>query len=244
MFNLPKLPFYNKIKPVVLNAYTDSEVIHALTPLTMTSKCPYKPYNPDPNPRVRETGSFKTCYGNVSSNNRSITMPMWGENLVRVENGELQILESMRSIYPIVSHDDPDYIPTHKSLRILKFTSPWGIHCEEPVHFVAANHVRNTTPLNVPSGVLEFTYQHDFNIFFKLDVGADQEFKIPHAHPLLQLWPLTDRPIKLNCQFNPDMYHAFKDRGKASPYLRVNNLKQSKKMDNYPKKLPPLKFKK
>lgn len=237
-----KLPFFNRKRYVVLKCYTDAELVNQFTPVTITAKCKHDVYDKRRNLKERWNGSFKTCYGNVKSYRTSVTVPCWHDYKVIVEDRRIDVLSSQRGTRngkpEIKDHTvDPDW-HSQSGLAIFKIASPWAFECgdHKDLKWVYANHILNTTNLNSPSGMLTFYYQHDVNIFFKIDPKYNHQFEIPFKTPLAQLYPLTDLPLEVETSYNPTRFHQLKERGFNLPHMSGVMVK----MDHHKLDMPPI----
>lgn len=83
----------------------------------------------------------------------------------------------------------------------VKFVSPWHIVCEEltPFMFLDCYWSRNTqNQYTIPPGIVEYKYQHSahINTFFSR-AHETYSILIEHGQPMVQVVPLSDRPVKV-----------------------------------------------
>lgn len=213
-----KLPFYNPKNYVLFRFVTCSPFAleHAVPTLTLKAKHDvFSERSSCPRERLKRSvdASFKTCFGLTESYRRSITFPNWCDFLVDVEDGELNILTSAKGgIKPLVTkHDDHDY-QMQKGMVMVKFTSFWSVETEgdtDSTMCVTGAHILNTTPMMIPTAVIDFKHpQHDINIFNKIDTSYDHNYKIPFGHPLVSLFPLTTKEIRVETEYDHEKYHS------------------------------------
>ena len=107
---------------------------------------------------------------------------------------------------------------THRNLKIL---TGWRFCCSEYVKFYMAPMTWDDYQEDdyfVTSGLIDFKYNHSTNIHTWIDIRKEHEFVIPMGRPMQHIIPLTERPIKLNLEWIPEIDM---DR-KAASYFQGN----------------------
>ena len=81
-------------------------------------------------------------------------------------------------------------------MKIVKHEVPWLCECSHPdVPFVMARSIFNTTPMCIPSGVTSIGMNPTLNFF--QHVFPNEEYMIPFNAPLLQMYPQSELPVKV-----------------------------------------------
>lgn len=211
-----KLPFFNRKNYVLFRFYTPSPfaAAHAAPSLTLHAK--HETFNVIPKcPREKlhrsMEPSFKTCFGLVSQYKRSITLPMWAEFCVDVHEGQLSVNHSTKGDMKqqVDVHNDRDYL-MQKGMVMLKFNSLWAVTTEGDIDSttcISGQHILNTTGMMIPTGIIDFKApQHDWNVFNKVDTSYDHTYKIPFAHPIQALFPITEKEIIVETELSHEKY--------------------------------------
>lgn len=230
-----KLPFYNRKNYTLLRFVGNSQYAHDFAPPTLTGRAKHctfadKSSSKSDNLQKDLQGTFRTCYGLVSSYNKSITIPNWADIVISVDDKKLDVLSSAKigQSWNVTDHtEDPDYnMP--KGMAILKFVNPWRVEMETSEtnpEFVCASHLLNTTPMMIPTGVVTFKYQPDLNIFNKVNCNYNQQYKIPFKHPLIQVFPLSSSKLYIETEYDPDKYQKLSHLNTGIPYYRGSHIK-------------------
>lgn len=221
-----KLPFINRERYILIKAYTFDRAVHRDKTLAMTgtsvgvlNRCPVSS-------KTNWEVDFSTCYGMNAAMKRSLTLSSWSEILVEYsedphiadhihppDNGLLKVM-------PI--KDDPVY-PKQKNARLYKIITPWMLTCNKDINFVMANHLMNTLPMNIPTGIIHFETTHAPHLFTTLHLG--QKYKIPYKAPLAQIFPMSDLPLHLETYWDNDMFRGLFDARLNRPFFRANGIK-------------------
>jgi hypothetical protein len=106
-----------------------------------------------------------------------------------------------------------------------KLTSAWAIEEETGVQFVMAQHIRNNSLMRIPSGILNFKYQHSVNIF-NLVAKHDHSFTVKPGLPIVALYPLTEKKLYVESYHDEDRYSYLNKKDSARPYFDANMIKR------------------
>lgn len=228
-----KLPFYNRKNYTLLRFVGNSKYAYDLAPPTLTGKakhCTFSGKRIEDDLQRTVQGTFRTCYGLVSSYNKSITIPNWADIMISVNDDKLDVLSSAKigPAFEVTDHtDDPDF-NMQKGMSVLKFVNPWRVEMETSEtnpEFVVASHLLNTTPMMIPTGVVTFKWQHDLNIFNKVNCNYNQQYKIPFKHPLVQVFPLSKSKLYIETEYDPVKYNQLSHVNTGIPYFRGTHIK-------------------
>lgn len=228
-----KLPFYNRKNYTLLRFVGNSKYAAELAPPTLTARAKHCTFSDKPAENALQRaaqGTFRTCYGLVSSYKKSITIPNWSDFMVVVNESKLDVLSAAKqgSVFNVSDHtEDPDY-KMHDGMMMLKLVNPWRVELETSEtnpEFVCASHLLNTTPMMIPTGVITFKWQHDLNIFNRVDCNYDHTYKVPFMHPLVQLFPLSESKLYIETEYNPEKYQQLGHVNLGVPYFRGTHVK-------------------
>lgn len=223
-----KLPFFNRQRYVVLKCYVANERLNEMAPMSLSSKL--EPIKTD----VGKNISFRTCYGHITGLKRSVTLPMWTEfRVVSQYEGKDETLYQLPTHIP--NNDKPSvdfshrHDPTYHSpdCYITKIISPWVVEEKTGVNWVVAHHIRNSTPMRIPSGINNFKYDHYTHIF-NLVHKKPHEYFVPFKTPVLALYPMTDLPLHVETYYDPQRIDKLNEQASYHPYLRGSMLKLSR----------------
>ena len=174
--------------------------------------------------------SFAGCYGYIKGMKKSAVLKAWTEmyfeGLGPDEGVRFRWADLADGLSEIKIHEDPIY--KDKNNVLTKVINTWRFEETTGVHFVAAKHIRNISPMAIPSGLVTFKSVHQCNIFNLVHVNQPK-YKIKFGQPLLALYPMSELPLHVECIFDPvkhgQLHHQTSRRG----YFKGNDLKLSKK---------------
>lgn len=188
-----KLPFFNRKRYIVLKCYTDNKFHVEQCPVVISSKLKTEKHKELERPNQR---TFRHCYGSVAGMKLSATMPSWTTFDVEVINNDARYditdLNNGKTFVEFNHSNDPYY--NSKDCWVSKIVNPWMLYEETGVNFVYCKHLKNTTPMAVPSGVVNFKYNHGAHVFNLLH-KVPHEYRIPFNIPMMALYPMSDLPL-------------------------------------------------
>lgn len=214
--------------------YTGSKYALEEAPVTLLHKAKHDTFNNRPATCPIENQmqtSFRTCYGLTAAYKRSIVMPNWCEFIVKVKDGELSYLSSAVSgdFFKVENHTpDPDFkmLP---GMSMTKIVNIWRVEVESDdpnPEFLCSSSILNTSPMNIPVGMLTFKYQYDINIFNKVDTSYNHHYKVPFGHPLVQLFPMRhDTNIHIETYYDIDKWQKLSAINAAAPHFKGTHIK-------------------
>lgn len=153
----------------------------------------------------KEKVNMRNCYGMTSMYQHGLIIPMWCD--FQVDIGEIGLDftywvsadgQTMVDNHPPSQHNSfwhPD------KYAHLKLVSPWFAVCDEVVPFfwLDCGWNRNTQDeYSIPQAIVEYKYQGttNVNVLFHRKPQKYSCF-IRHGEPLVQIVPLSDRPLKI-----------------------------------------------
>mgnify|MGYP000058912569 CR=1 FL=1 len=221
-----KLPFFNRKRYLDIKCYTDVQFHIDECPITLSSKLPaMKPCRDV----AKYDVSFRTCYGDIAGMKRSLAVPSWTEMdfkcVSEKEGAFYRYADTCQGNSKIEPHNDPYYQP--RSGTIVKIGSPWMIEEKTGVEFVVAKHIRNMTPMAIPSGITRYDKIHVVNIFNLLP-NRPFEYRVPFKKPLVALYPMSDLPMHVECIYDPAMRTRLADKCLNYGHFTANLLKLTK----------------
>lgn len=215
-----KIPFLNKQQYIVLKCYTNNSVVAEALPIS----------NKPPLMRNKPTKgkTFKSCYGRLMSEKRSATVRMWQS--LRVRSGEDGITMST----PDGNLSNFDYSHNYdehyrlSGMSVVKIMTPWVLQEATGVEFVHASHIRNTSQMRIPSGIVNFKHQHAITIF-NLISDHPHEYMVSAGAFLTSLYPLSDKPLHVEAFYDVKKHEELYYKA-ASKMFFDNNLLRVKRL--------------
>lgn len=163
------------------------------TPAWWTNKNNYKPH-------------ITSCSGIIELYKRSITIPLWVDFEIELNNKNISNI-FVPGVHPdnmyeyVVAHHSEQYNNAYDDYHHIKLINPWLIETAEMVPFLLIDAVwnRNTfEDYTIPSGMLEFKYQHSchINIFVKKSKEY-KKIKFEGGSKFVQLIPLYEKELEI-----------------------------------------------
>lgn len=221
-----KLPFINRRKYVLIEAYTDIKRYVDDVPLMLTKD--YKPTHlnarklSDHEKRTRPT--FNTCHGRISGLRNSITYLSISEHLIQSFPDRIEFEKpDLNKVLGFEVQNDPTLRPN--GVHVVKGFSPWFLQCNnKDVHFVFTSHMLNTTGVPIVTGVATNNGMNLINYFMYVSKQR-ATYHIPFKMPLLQIFPLTDLPIHLEVSLDRQKVEEVQSHIFSRPYFVSYNKK-------------------
>ena len=229
---LKKLPFLNRKRYIVLKAYTRNSAYLENVPIKIGSKeCPVKNKNDFDRDN---TASFATCYGRLEGLNRSATVEMPTDLYMScsAKGEDLNIQDKYADKYSkdfSVSYDhvhDKNYVS--KNLLVSKVIMPWMLQEETGINFVVARHIRNMSPMIIPTGVCNYKFQHALNVFNCIPKQT-LSYDISMGDKLVSIYPLSEKKLVVESYYDPEKYSELRDRNLYQPFWKGSTLKLLKR---------------
>lgn len=200
--------FWKKNKTIVLHAYTDQQDQYdAYQPMLARKfipdwwkKIPLHRETDMPGYPKMPVATLRDCPAINGILKEGIIFPAWAEMHIKVDSGGNTFTHTVPDYIQTGSHDHRDWQFHKPNMQLIKFTSPWCLTEETGVNFVWIkpdwHHEDPLAYWGIP-GIIEYKYQHAClnNIMVKMDT----KLKIPAGLPWLQLIPMSDKPIELEC---------------------------------------------
>ena len=159
--------------------------------------------------------TFNGCQGRIAGLRNSITVRNHCEyDIIADKEKWKAVVPAGNKIFIIEPQNDAIYRP--KDINVARVTCPWLIESSKPeVNYVLASHILNTTGLSIISGVLSGKFA-SLNYFINIP-KQDITYVVPFKHPVLQLFPLTELPVHIVSEYNPQKYHELAAIGISRP---------------------------
>lgn len=202
-----------KKKPLKLEAYAPVGDLAEYFPITPTRDSLPPWYNNIPK---HDDNTVKNCMGFRDLMGHGFLIPAWGDFEVKISpNGRAEVETPVIQQGPSfmqhnIAREAPNAWPAYTNV---KFNTPWWFYCEEPIKWLVVDptwHRKDPTQYAIPTGVLEFRYNNQalVNTLWKTQ---EREYltKIRAGDALLQLIPVTERPVELELKIlTEDIYVA------------------------------------
>jgi hypothetical protein len=201
--------FFNKIKPLKLEAYAPVGDLLDYFPIVKSNKIL-------PNwfknlPKSINDNNVRNCTGIKDLYNEGFMIPSWGEYFISVQpNRQVQVESPVQLQYGHSSRHDleveaPGAWPNYVNIKL---HNPWWFWCNEPVKWVLIQPVWNQEEpgeWTVIPGVTEFRYNNQANIntIFRV-METEYTTKINTGEELVQMIPITERPVELELKVLTD----------------------------------------
>lgn len=202
-------------RKVRLNCYTHLSSVIELQPIKKAVKNPswwskvkslYEVYDAKKAMHIK-TPTIKTCPGTVDYIRKPININLWTDLEIIVHpDGKIKSSGPMNSpdgIDTVDVHSTKQYHPDlYGNSVVVKLVSPWVIQSDDETDFLLAEthyspELRNMGITVIP-GILNFKYQHSFNVFLVLPVKEEKyKINLKYDMPLASLFPMTEREVDI-----------------------------------------------
>lgn len=159
--------------------------------------------------QANQASTVRSCYGINTLLKTGFVMRAWSDVSILVyPNGEIASA-TPNGTFNVTAHPTGQHTGYMDGYRFIKLGSPWYMFDESDTKYMFTNlPYHSQLPLDyiVPTGILEFNYQHDSNFFLGVKVKPEPyEVYIPAGTPLAHLIPLTEDKIELNVEFDKNV---------------------------------------
>lgn len=178
-------------------------------------------YNPISNMTI-DVPTARVCDGIINMMSRGIIIPSWSDIKIECSSGQV-LCHSPCGLGIVESHSREqvwdDLYPGYSQVKLI---SPWLFKTQEDIKFVWTrcdwHNTEQYKNAEIMSGVLDFKYQHASHV----QMFVDGELNISAGDPLVQMFPLTEKKIKLK-------YHLIENQD----YQNILGTKVVKYVGNY-----------
>jgi len=213
-----KIPYLKRERYIVLKVYTSLHYLAEKAPIVVSKKA--VPAFPDIGPRQ---SGFQTCYGFVGSLKRSATIFSPCDFHMTCDGEDYVYTWPPQMDFHVINHNDQQWSP--RDMFVSKLRIPFAVECNKPeTHFVMGSHILNDTEMHIPTGVITFDHMADCNIFNYIP-KKPLEYFVPFKKPLAQLYPLSDLPLHVECEFNLEKFESLRRLGESNCAFRNSHLK-------------------
>jgi hypothetical protein len=224
---MPKLPFLNRKRYIVLKCYTNHAGVHKHSPMTLgDDDVTPQPTNPE---YLSKTQYFSHCWSRLETRKRSATVRSPAAFRV-VSDGQNSVSHSIardeETFRIVFDHDSDETYGTDRHTFLSKLAMPWKCYEETGVNFVMARHMRNKTQMNILSGVTSFKVSPDINIFNLISKDAHR-YEVSFNTPLISIYPMSDLPLHVESYFDPEKFAEVSQLG-YMPCFRSSARKKEK----------------
>lgn len=221
-----KLPFFNRKRYIVLKCYSWHAGAVEKVPIFVGDG---EKINSGKSEKfMHQNMTFSTCWSRINSRKKCATILAPCSTRFDTNGEVVQWLNANSDDILNVSfeHEADEVYGKEKDTIVVKVILPWHIEEDSGVNFVLARHMQNKTMLNVLSGVINFKTTPQVNMFGLINRYPHQ-FEIPFKTPLMALYPMSDLPLHVECEHNPEKYKAIGQK-MYHPYFRGSWVKMSK----------------
>jgi len=213
-----KLPFFNRHRYVEIKAYTDIKWYVDEIPVVLTKDIRPTHLNSKKlsSQEQRYESTFNGCQGRIAGLRNSLTIRNHCEyDIIANEQDWHAVVPKSNQVFSIEPSNDPIFRP--RSINVARVKVPWLLETSNTkISYVLASHILNTTGLSIFSGVLTKDFIQSVNYFLGIP-KQNVNYTVPFRHPVLQLFPLTDLPIHVVSEYNPEKYRELFTIGISRP---------------------------
>lgn len=194
-----KLPFLNRKRYLVLKCYTIHEGVLQYAPIAMNYQ--HKMKAPDNAFNDKKARYFDSCLSRIKTKMHSATISAPLTMNVSVRDAGITYDFSDNNVPALkisFEHEQDPMYGLGRDAYLTKIIMPWRIEEETGTQFVVAQHMSNTTLMNLLSGVLEFKQNTSCNLFNMVH-KLHHEYEIPFGTPMASLYPMCDLPLHVEC---------------------------------------------
>jgi hypothetical protein len=175
--------------------------------------------------------SISTCVGLLDLQRKGVSIKSWTDFNIVNSDGEFDF--SGTSELNVSSHtSDANGWAEKNDIKIAKLVSPFVVQCNEETNFLLTQSPFCKQDICMPSGILNFKYQHQLNIFLYLHQRVSSVTEVRLGDFLVNLQPLSDRPVKVNYMYNPERHFYLGEKSKGitvNNYRKLNFLRKNSK---------------
>lgn len=208
VLNLSIMNFFFKRSKVVLDSFTHNQTAYELFPLEQANKNmpPWWKFTPTftrMNGDFFDTSTIKSCRGVIESYQNAISIPMWSDLAVQVNDKNTRTIQFQWADYQsqCESHHQFQWETWIDPLQWghMKIISPWMIHTKDDVRFMMVDPVMNRTNFQDYTflhGAIDFKHNHSCNVNTMVSFGDTvRDFKLTAGTTLALLVPLSEREV-------------------------------------------------
>lgn len=224
------LPFYNRENYIKLSAYTYSRRILKHSPVGLTNDV-VKAVTAKPDKDKLEHHNFSTCFGATMARKKSVTLQSWSELYVSTFGSDnfYTAPVATNTLHYTQSYDESYAL--RDGLVLTKLYTPWRFLCnKKELLWVYGKSIMNMTPMIIPTGILNYEITHVAHIFNSIPVNT--KYKIPYAHPLMTLYPMSDLPIHVEAIHDEEKFYSLDAEDQTRPFFSAVGVKQYKMLEN------------
>lgn len=199
--------FFFKKPEIIVDCFTADEGLVQTMPIEYSTK--FMPdwwkklekqhLSPD---RYYPSGTMKQCRGFVDYYSTSITIPLWSDLAIKVQENNQYIWQFSDRYSEAVVHgvEQRGTYLSDKKYGHMKLTSPWALKTKEQINWVWSQPTWNfdaPEQLLIPPAVVNYKHQcaTNVNMFFRVD--TPREYLIPFGQPMAHLTPMTESKVIL-----------------------------------------------
>ena len=145
-------------------------------------------------------GTMKTCPAIIGFMKQGFVIPSHaGINAQKHIDGKIAFHVLPQQYANPITHDKEDYENHKPGLTHMKFELPWRVVTQESIQWLWTQptwHQKNPLSHWASPGTIDFKYTHVAEYNYFLPTGG--RLSVEPGDPIVQLIPLSERPIKLN----------------------------------------------
>lgn len=169
------------------------------------------------------SSTIKTCTGLIENYQYGVMLPLWSDLNIFINSAEKscswQYADGKSNMQQHGSEQWDKYADPSAHIH-LKIITPWMFKCKEDVPFMYMKPYWNYQPfssISVPTGILNYKYQHTTNFNMFIDVTSDAHVEFKHGDPLAHMIPIDNREVTIHNHLIDD-----KEYDKIYPHLKFS----------------------
>lgn len=202
--------FFFKPKTIHLDCFTDRPEVYQTTPIVKGNAC-----FPDWSKKMSKSEfdfnsmqdplNIKNCMGFLEYHTESVCMRLWSDLAIRLnghtKNCLFQFADKKSEIYFHPPSQYGDFLS--EDYQHMKIITPWWFKCKEDIKWVYVGNSWSenlNNDMHIVPGILEYKYQHatQLQTVFKYVDGVVQDKMFKHNTPLINLFPMSERQVKIH----------------------------------------------
>lgn len=177
---------------------------------------------------IKTTSTIKKCEGLLQTYQHGFIIPLWCDLVINIENRSYNWqFADFKTEIEVHSSKQWDYFADPTKHGHIKIVTPWQIETKNKVYFsyIAPYWNLNLNDnFSIPSGIVEYKYQHGTNINIFLNLLEDRKIHIDFGTPMAHVIPISEKNIELRHHLVDD-----KEYKNKTSILKFNNQYNTKK---------------
>lgn len=200
------ITFFFKHKPIVFDAFTNRVGVYNTAKIGFSSQ-----FYPDwwkALPKQTDgvnsfpKSTMKTCEGFLRLYQQGFVLPLWSDVFINIDesrNYSWQFADNISRAEVHMPREAGDFF-VDNFIGNLKLMSPWALRTKASIPCYLSGAVWNIGTQKgfvIPPGVVDYSKNASTNINMLLDLGQPRSILLEFGTPMMQIIPITERPITI-----------------------------------------------